>query len=76
MTLTVSDDGPGVPPDFIPLAFDRFTRPDESRSSHDGGSGLGLAIVHAIVTAARGTVTLENRASGGLRVTVTLPALP
>ncbi len=75
LTLTVSDDGPGIPADFIPVAFDRFSRPDESRSGRAGGGGLGLAIVRAIVTAAHGTVTLENRVSGGVRVTVTLPAV-
>jgi two-component system OmpR family sensor kinase len=75
LTLTVSDNGPGVPPEFIPIAFDRFSRPDESRNVNDGGSGLGLAIVHAIVVGARGTVRLENRGSGGLRVTMTLPEI-
>ncbi|MHB1172902.1 MAG: sensor histidine kinase [Lacisediminihabitans sp.] len=75
LTLTVSDSGPGIPEEFIPIAFDRFSRPDESRSGNQGGSGLGLAIVHAIVTAAHGRITLENRATGGLRVTVTLPAI-
>jgi signal transduction histidine kinase len=75
LTLTVSDNGPGVPAEFIPIAFDRFSRPDESRSVNDGGSGLGLAIVNAIVTGAHGTVRLENRGSGGLRVTVALPEI-
>lgn len=75
LVLAVEDDGPGIPEDFIPIAFDRFSRPDESRASNGGGSGLGLAIVHAIVAAAHGTVTLENSASGGVRVTVTLPAV-
>ncbi|MCU1403550.1 MAG: hypothetical protein JWM70_1874, partial [Microbacteriaceae bacterium] len=36
---------------------------------------LGLAIVHAIVVGAQGTVRLENRGSGGLRVTVTVPEI-
>jgi two-component system OmpR family sensor kinase len=76
LTLTVSDSGPGIPDDFIPIAFDRFSRPDESRAGASGGSGLGLAIVHAIVTAAHGTITLENRSSGGLRVTVAFPPNP
>jgi two-component system OmpR family sensor kinase len=75
LVLAVNDDGPGIPQDFIPIAFDRFSRPDESRAGNDGGSGLGLAIVHAIVTAAHGTVALENSVGGGVRVTVTLPAV-
>lgn len=73
MVLTVSDSGAGMPEEFIPIAFDRFSRPDESRRG--AGSGLGLAIVRAIVVAAHGTVNLENRSSGGFRVSVTLPAL-
>jgi two-component system, OmpR family, sensor kinase len=73
VVLTVADSGAGMPEEFIPVAFDRFSRPDESRSST--GSGLGLAIVHAIVIGARGTANLENGPGGGFRVTVTLPAL-
>jgi signal transduction histidine kinase len=75
LVLTVSDDGPGIPEEFIPIAFDRFSRPDDSRAGTGGGSGLGLAIVHAIVTGAHGTVTLENAPEGGVRATVTLPAV-
>jgi signal transduction histidine kinase len=74
LVLTVSDSGPGMPAAFLPIAFDRFTRPDDSRASHDGGSGLGLAIVHATVTAAGGTVALENT-DGGFVVTVVLPVV-
>ncbi len=72
LLLTVVDSGPGMPEDFLLVAFDRFTRPDASRAKHSGGSGLGLAIVHAIVVAAGGAVTLSNAA--GFTVTVALPA--
>ncbi|MES2171125.1 MAG: HAMP domain-containing sensor histidine kinase [Actinomycetota bacterium] len=71
LVLSVVDSGPGMPEDFIHVAFDRFSRPDESRAKNSGGSGLGLAIVHAIVTSAGGTVSLAN--ANGLSVTVTLP---
>ena len=73
LVLTVVDSGPGMPDDFLPIAFDRFSRPDEARATQNGGSGLGLAIVHAIVIAAHGEVTLTNAA--GFTVTVALPAL-
>ena len=43
--LHVADEGPGFPPDFLPRAFDRFSRADEARGR--GGTGLGLAIVDA-----------------------------
>lgn len=49
--LHVRDQGPGLPKDFIPGAFDRFTRANEA----DAGAGLGLAIVHAIAVAHDGT---------------------
>ena len=70
--LRVVDSGPGMPAEFLPFAFDRFSRPDDSRSSGTGGSGLGLAIVQAIVEYAGGTVKLRNTGSG-LAVEIRLP---
>jgi two-component system, OmpR family, sensor kinase len=65
LELTVVDDGPGMPDAFIPRAFERFSRPDDARAFRSGGgSGLGLALVHALVTAAGGTVQLRNTTSG------------
>jgi two-component system OmpR family sensor kinase len=72
--LIVSDTGPGMDPGFMPHAFERFSRPDDSRTAATGGSGLGLALVQAIVSAARGTVTLTNTDSG-LDVIVTFPKM-
>lgn len=74
LILTVRDDGHGVPDSFLPRAFDRFSRPDDSRSSRSGGSGLGLALVKAIATGAGGDATIRNRAPG-VEVTVTIPRL-
>ena len=83
--LQITDDGPGVPESFIPVAFDRFTRPDEARTSRPnpdpstgvgalpGGSGLGLAIVRAVAERAGGTASLRNVPAGGLEVTISLP---
>lgn len=73
LLLTVSDDGPGMPADFIPVAFDRFSRPDDSRTLASGGSGLGLALVHTTVLSAGGTVGLGNREPRGLTVDIVLP---
>ncbi len=69
--LTVSDDGPGIPPESLEHVFDRFYRADPSRSRSSGGSGLGLSIVAAIVEAHGGTVDVEN--NGGARFSVRLP---
>ncbi len=64
----VRDDGPGFPPDLVPIAFERFSRGDASRH-REGGIGLGLALVQAIVAAHRGTVTLTSE-PGDTRVRV------
>ena len=56
--LHVSDEGPGFPEDFLPQAFERFTRADHARTR--GGSGLGLAIVDMIARAHGGSVHARN----------------
>lgn len=71
--LTVADDGPGMPADFLPHAFEYFNRAPKSRTP---GSGLGLSVVSMLVHAHRGRVTVENRNGGGTRVTVWFPAYP
>ncbi len=76
LELRVVDSGPGVPESFLPIAFERFSRPDAARTSRTGGSGLGLAIVKAIIDDAQGTVMLANRAEGGLEVVMTIPERP
>jgi signal transduction histidine kinase len=69
--LHVRDDGPGVPPDYLPRAFERFSRPDTARAG--GGTGLGLAIVRSIAQAHGGTAHAANRDAGGADVWLTLP---
>jgi signal transduction histidine kinase len=76
--LTVSDDGPGIPPADRERAFDRFVRLDDARSRDEtdtGGAGLGLAIVRAIARTHGGSAYLEA-ATPGLRAVVRLPAAP
>ncbi len=72
LTLTVRDDGPGMPDEFLPHAFERFSRPDTARAAANGGSGLGLALVRAIVVAADGEVFVHNTRPG-FEVVVRLP---
>jgi two-component system OmpR family sensor kinase len=69
--LTVADDGPGMQPDLVARAFDRFSRGDDRGSIP--GSGLGLAIVKRIATRAGGEVDLESSPGRGTRVSVRLP---
>lgn len=71
--IRVADDGPGFPPEFLPHAFERFTRADTARARSDGGTGLGLAIVEAVVRAHHGRVQAHNRAEGGAVVRIDLP---
>jgi two-component system OmpR family sensor kinase len=76
--VTVTDDGPGIPPELLPDLFERFTRADTARShaaDTDGNStGLGLAIVDAVVTAHSGAVLAASR-PGLTRFTIALPRL-
>jgi two-component system OmpR family sensor kinase len=70
VTLTVADDGPGIPDELRDRIFERFTRGDGDRG---GSFGLGLSIVRAVAESHNGTVTLAN-GDGGARFVVTLPS--
>ncbi len=75
--LSVTDDGPGIPPELQPTLFERFVRGDSSRARGTGGAastGLGLAIVDAVTTAHGGQVRLESK-PGRTRFLITLPRL-
>ncbi|MEO7189436.1 MAG: ATP-binding protein [Vicinamibacterales bacterium] len=72
--IAVSDQGPGVPAPDLSRVFERFYRVDKSRGADAGGTGLGLAIVKHLVELHGGTVTVENRAEGGARFTIAIPA--
>ena len=73
--ISVSDSGPGIPPDDLSRVFERFYRVDKSRS-RPGGTGLGLAIVKHLVELHGGQATAENRPEGGARFIVTVPDQP
>lgn len=72
--ITVDDNGPGILADQLQKIFEPFARTETSRNRASGGSGLGLTIARAIAQAHRGSVTLTNRAEGGIRATLSLPA--
>ncbi len=59
--LTVSDDGPGIPPELQDSVWERFARGDSARSHKAGSTGLGLAIVAAVVTAHQGQASVASR---------------
>jgi signal transduction histidine kinase len=72
VTLSVEDNGPGVPPELRDRIFDRFVRGNGDSGSRSG-SGLGLAIVKAVADGHGGSVGLESPPEGGARFVVTLP---
>ena len=71
VAVTVSDRGPGIPPEARGRVLDRFVRLEEARSRP--GFGLGLSLVNAVVRLHQGTLALEDNAPG-LRVVIRLPA--
>ncbi len=62
--ISVSDLGPGIPPDQLPYIFERFYRADKSRSRREGGMGLGLAIARSYVEAHGGRIWAESTPAG------------
>jgi signal transduction histidine kinase len=74
--ISIEDSGPGVPEDFLPRIFERFSQADGSNTRKHGGLGLGLAIVRHLVELHGGTVSASNRGeNGGAVLTVLLPSM-
>ncbi|MCX6062906.1 MAG: ATP-binding protein [Caldiserica bacterium] len=74
VTISITDQGPGVPSDAVPHIWDRFTRVDPSRSRESGGNGLGLAIVRKAVEAMQGHVAVTSEVGKGSTFSIILPA--
>ena len=72
-TLTVTDNGPGIPAEDRARVFDRFFRGDDQ---HEQGSGLGLSIVKRVADAHHAAIALDDAEGGGLAVRVHFPAVP
>jgi two-component system OmpR family sensor kinase len=71
-SLTIHDDGPGIPADLLPNVFQRFTRADTARTRSTGGAGLGLSLAQSIAHAHQGTLTLTST-PGNTNFTLALP---
>ena len=72
ITISVLDEGPGIPEEDLSRVFERFYRVDKSRARDPGGTGLGLAIVKHLIELHGGEVRAGNRPEGGARFTVVL----
>jgi two-component system osmolarity sensor histidine kinase EnvZ len=73
VTITIDDDGPGIPTSMREEVFRPFLRLDDARNQNEGGTGLGLAIARDIARSHGGDITLADSPLGGLRATVRLP---
>ena len=74
VSITVADNGPGIPASELEEVFKPFYRPEFARQRETGGVGLGLAIVRTCVEACGGTVKCRNRSPKGLEAEIRLPA--
>ena len=74
LTITVDDDGPGVPLAEREAVFRPFYRRDDARNLDESGTGLGLSIARDIARNHGGDITLSDSPFGGLRATVSVPA--
>jgi two-component system, OmpR family, osmolarity sensor histidine kinase EnvZ len=73
LSVTVEDDGPGIPPAMREEVFKPFLRLDGARNQDEGGTGLGLAIARDIARSHGGDIMLGDSPMGGLRATVRIP---
>jgi signal transduction histidine kinase len=74
VTIEVSDTGVGIPADFLPFVFDRFSQADPSPTRPYGGIGLGMAIAKNLVELMGGHITVASEGSGrGITVSIQFP---
>jgi len=73
--IEVSDSGPGVPDETLERLFTPFYRVEDDRDRKSGGTGIGLAIADRAIRLHGGSIRAENRAEGGLKIEISLPAM-
>lgn len=73
--VSVTDTGPGIPPEEQPLIWERFYKVDKSRARTGGGTGLGLAIARQIIEAHGGTIGVSSKPGQGSNFYFTIPNL-
>lgn len=76
LTITVTDAGCGISPEFLPFVFERFRQQDGAGTRAHGGLGLGLSIVRHVVELHGGQVSAHSDGAGrGATLVVTIPAV-
>ncbi|MBL0741268.1 tetratricopeptide repeat protein [Chryseolinea lacunae] len=73
LTLSVSDNGIGIPAHHVPFIFDRFYQVDDSPTRSTEGTGIGLALAKELAEVHRGTLQLTSTEGSGSTFTLTLP---
>lgn len=73
VVIEVSDEGPGIPEEDLPLIFERFYRVDKARTRKTGGAGLGLAIAKSIITGHGGRIVADSVLNKGTKMRCYLP---
>ena len=73
VSVTVTDNGIGIPPDKLTQVTQPFVKAMSNPMKAEDGTGLGLSIVKSLVEAHGGTLSIENRATGGARIEFELP---
>jgi signal transduction histidine kinase len=71
--ITVTDSGPGIPPEQLERIFDRFRQVEDHMTRRHGGLGIGLAIARGLLLVQGGRIWAENAAGGGSHFTMTVP---
>ena len=73
--VSISDTGPGIPENDLPLIFDRFYRVDKARSNSEQSTGLGLAIVKEIIEVHNGQIEVRSKEGEGTTFYIILPII-
>jgi signal transduction histidine kinase len=70
----ITDDGPGIPAEFLPYIFEQYKQSEHSSTRRYGGLGLGLTIANHIIKLHHGTIEAESAGNGGgAKFTISLP---
>lgn len=72
-TISIQDEGEGIPEEDIPHIFDRFYRVDKSRTRATGGKGIGLAVAKEIVELHNGSIEVKSEVEVGTEFIIELP---